>query len=580
MIGGYGNDLFSFASGWGQDTILGDQGDSTEDGGKDMLDFSGMASGVSVTFTGSEDGTAASGSDSLTFDNIEAVQGGSGDDTFNAAADSSGLTLSGGGGADSITGGSGADTLAGGMGNDTLYGGTGADSIAGDDGNDYIDGGSEDDIIWGGTGDDTILGGTGNDIVAGEAGNDSIDGGAGADTVRGGTGDDLIWGGDDNDALYGDDGNDIIAGEAGNDLVDGGAGNDLISGGTGTDTLKGGTGSDTFSFYGGDGIDVVQGGEDPDNSDTDALDFSNADQGFKVTFSGAEAGSFASATTDSTGSFTEIERIVGSNYADSIDASADTSGIELHGGSGADTLIGGSGADHLDGGTGNDSLASGAGNDTLSGGAGADTYALSDGGGADTVADFDITLVGSTTTDQLDVSGLTGADGNPVNAWDVTVSDVGGNALLTFPDGTSILLNGVAPASVTTAPQLHSIGIPCFVAGTMIDTPSGPRAVETIRTGDEVLTAEGQPITVIWAGGKTFDAADLATCERLKPIVFRPSSIGNARELRLSRQHRVVVDTIEGPRLVAAGGLAAARGFGARIAKGCRKVSYRHLLLT
>ncbi|MER5174034.1 Hint domain-containing protein [Thioclava kandeliae] len=191
-----------------------------------------------------------------------------------------------------------------------------------------------------------------------------------------------------------------------------------------------------------------------------------------------------------------------------------------------------------------------------------------------------MTLVGSTTTDQLDVSGLTGADGNPVNAWDVTVSNVGGNALLTFPNGTSILLNGVAPASVTTAPQLHSIGIPCFVAGTMIDTPSGPRAVETIRTGDEVLTAEGQPITVIWAGGKTFDAADLARCERLKPVVFRPNSTGNVKELRLSRQHRVVIDTTEGPRLVAAGGLAAARGSGARIAKGCRKVSYRHLLLT
>ena len=76
-----------------------------------------------------------------------------------------------------------------------------------------------------------------------------------------------------------------------------------------------------------------------------------------------------------------------------------------------------------------------------------DWYADTDGDGA--------------TNDQLDVSALRDLEGNPVDIWDVTVSDDGsGNAILTFPEGETVPLQGISPAQMT-GPQMNAMGIPC-----------------------------------------------------------------------------------------------------------------------
>lgn len=98
-------------------------------------------------------------------------------------------------------------------------------------------------------------------------------------------------------------------------------------------------------------------------------------------------------------------------------------------------------------------------------GGGRDTIMLADGSGSDTVQAFDLIDSGDgTTNDQLDVSGLTDADGNAVNVDDVTVSDtIGdgtGDAILTFPNGESITLSGVSAADVSSNAQLEAMGIP------------------------------------------------------------------------------------------------------------------------
>ncbi|MDV7269964.1 Hint domain-containing protein [Thioclava sp. A2] len=218
---------------------------------------------------------------------------------------------------------------------------------------------------------------TGNDLIDGGAGNDTIFGSSGNDTIYGGTGDDSIGSfastdlGDD--LMFGGDGNDTIIAGAGNDTVYGDAGDDQLSGADGSDTLYGGDGSDTFLITDDHDYDLIVGGEG--GTDTDAISFANyaSALGVSVTFSGDGAGGYDYFGTTGYGDFSEIEQIWGTNYADLIDASLDSSGVLLAGQGGDDTIIGGSGDDSLWGGDGNDrfDVAQG-GSDTIDGGAGYD----------------------------------------------------------------------------------------------------------------------------------------------------------------------------------------------------------------
>ena len=77
--------------------------------------------------------------------------------------------------------------------------------------------------------------------------------------------------------------------------------------------------------------------------------------------------------------------------------------------------------------------------------------------------------------------------------------------------------------------------VACFVSGTRIDTPAGPRAVERLREGDLVLTRGGKAVPVRWTGSRrVIGHASFA------PIEFARGVLGNERVLRLSPQHRVV----------------------------------------
>ncbi|WP_162177261.1 Hint domain-containing protein [Thioclava indica] len=247
----------------------------------------------------------------------------------------------------------------------------------------------------------------------------------------------------------------------------------------------------------------------------------------------------------------------------------------------ADSIQGGQYADSLQGGALNDTIDGGSGDDQITTGAGADTLVFSDGDGADSVSDFDMSDDGAGhTVDQFDVSGLTDGNGNPINAWDVTVSkDGGGNAVLSFPNGESIVLKGVSPAQVSTAPQLNAMGIPCFVAGTLIATPAGPRAVETLRCGDLVCTRDGPPMPVLWAGARSLSYDDFLREPRMRPIEFCTQALGNYAPLRLSAQHCVWLPDGSGGALGRAAHMAACRWGGARVMRGVRAVHYSHILL-
>jgi Ca2+-binding RTX toxin-like protein len=401
--------------------------------------FLGVTSGLSIRGSGGSDTVLGSvGKDEIYGgDDNDYLLGQGGDDTIYGQA-----------GFDIIFGGSGIDTISGGGLNDTIFGGIGNDIITGDDGEDYLYGEDDNDTIKGGYGFDVIYGQAGDDIIYGEgvtvdAGgndltvapapgvgiNDTIFGGIGNDTIYGGIGDDYLLGEDGNDYLYGGVGTDFIYGGIGGDALIGEAGNDYLVGqdgddglysGDGIDYLEGGTGNDIL--YGGNNDDFLYGNIGIDNLNGDAGDdFLDGGDG---------------------------DDILRGNDGNDV----------LFGVEGDDYLNGIEGNDYLYGGNGNDRLIGYTGSDFLIGGAGSDTfeyYFMTDAG--DTITDFNSETGG----DKLNLSYLfntsLGIASSSVNTNYLKFTQSGANALCQIDqDGTGAAYGFVTMATLNnvTASQL------------------------------------------------------------------------------------------------------------------------------
>lgn len=81
--------------------------------------------------------------------------------------------------------------------------------------------------------------------------------------------------------------------------------------------------------------------------------------------------------------------------------------------------------------------------------------------------------------------------------------------------------------------------LPCFVAGTLIDTPTGPRPVQDLRPGDLVLTLDNGVQPIRWVGSREIEARD-----NFAPIRICAGSYGATADVLLSPQHRVLVRDI------------------------------------
>ena len=79
--------------------------------------------------------------------------------------------------------------------------------------------------------------------------------------------------------------------------------------------------------------------------------------------------------------------------------------------------------------------------------------------------------------------------------------------------------------------------VPCFVAGTLIATPAGERAVETLRAGDLVLTRDDGAQPLRWIGSRT-----IAATGDFAPVHIHAGALGDHRALSVSPQHRVLID--------------------------------------
>lgn len=145
------------------------------------------------------------------------------------------------------------------------------------------------------------------------------------------------------------------------------------------------------------------------------------------------------------------------------------------------------------------------------------------------------------------------------NEYEVTLYDDAGNQYrmvgVSITQGYSIQVVGVTfdgafPPPGTTLHYIQGVStyagtgqtltIPsapvCFLAGTLIETPDGPRTIETLSAGMQVLTLDGGVQDIRWIGRN-------AVCGlgKLAPICIRAGALNNRRDLFVSPNHRILL---------------------------------------
>ena len=480
VLGGSGDDTLwgssadnSLLGGAGNDTLDGGSGNDTLIGGAgfDIAYYSSVSGPITVDLA-SGTATGAVGNDTLS--GIEAVLGGSYNDTLSGDANAN--SLNGGSGDDVLDGRAGNDTLTGGGGNDTIYASSGHDVVYGGSGTqDRIDfsnatsgvtvnlgdtsaqnpGGGIDEItlaggdiegLVGSDFDDSLAGntqGSGNDnYVDGGAGNDTISGGNGTNTLLGGAGDDIISGGSVSDTLDGGSGNDSLFGGNGDDSYIYSGGNDTITETGGNDTLSLGA-SDTVSDAYTDGTDIWL-----------VLSSGNTIRLKEFYFNGGSLETLSYTTLSKI--YTIVTGETGSGGNDLIAGSAT-----------GETLTGNGGDDLVFAHDGNDTVIAGSGNDTYWGGNGNDTvdYSYVSSGVTANLATGVITGLGSDM-----VSGIENISGSQGN--DILTGDSGDN-LLDGNGGSDTLVGGGGNDTLNGGGGVDLADYSAATAGVTVDLTSG-----------------------------------------------------------------------------------------------------------
>ncbi|MCV2446828.1 calcium-binding protein [Paracoccus sp. DMF] len=305
----------------------------------------------------------------------------------------------------------------------------------------------------------------------------TVNSGAGNDTIRGTNGSDVIDPGTGNDRVFGGGGNDLLMPSQGNDYGHAGAGEDNVRWGNngsmgpiyniGHDTLVGGAGHDLLNLWAkGNGENSV---------------------GVNVVFTSASTGRASYPQANGTVVFSEFEQFWTHEGRDTVTAAnatigANRQGIMINTRWGDDRITGSAGNDTIEGGDGADTINGGRGNDfismfediTAANGAGVprdaarDVLVLQDGFGSDTIRAFQ---VGGANGDVLNVSALHDAAGNRIDVGDVRVSSQGSSAVLSFPNGERLVLEGVNAGTLTRA-MLVKLGIPAAGSAQASETAS------------------------------------------------------------------------------------------------------------
>ncbi|MBL4916564.1 Hint domain-containing protein [Szabonella alba] len=156
------------------------------------------------------------------------------------------------------------------------------------------------------------------------------------------------------------------------------------------------------------------------------------------------------------------------------------------------------------------------------------------GTGGDRIAGYTITdvWVGDTIT-------VRNTSGGPTyTITGVTYYIAGGPALFMATDGTNLQSVRFRSSTFVNESTEYQVGaVPCFTAGTRIESASGPVAVEDLQAGDLIVTRDNGLQPLRWLGCTTVPAQG-----EHAPIRFAPGVLGNRRALLVSPNHRMLVE--------------------------------------
>lgn len=86
--------------------------------------------------------------------------------------------------------------------------------------------------------------------------------------------------------------------------------------------------------------------------------------------------------------------------------------------------------------------------------------------------------------------------------------------------------------------------VPCFTPGTHIATRQGPRAVEELRTGDQLLTRDNGFCPVLWVGRSRYKLSNANGGARLQPVLIKAGAFGDGvpqSDLLVSPDHQLLL---------------------------------------
>ncbi|WP_292024974.1 Hint domain-containing protein [Maritimibacter sp. UBA3975] len=144
--------------------------------------------------------------------------------------------------------------------------------------------------------------------------------------------------------------------------------------------------------------------------------------------------------------------------------------------------------------------------------------------------EFQVTLFGPDGTSYT-MLGISITEGYSTNVVGVTFA--GGHP----PPGTTLTyIRGESSYGGSGGSTEISDTVPCFLAGTRIDTARGAKAVEELRAGDLVQTLDRGLQPLRWVGAST-----VCGLGPQAPILLRKGALGNHADLYVSPNHRILV---------------------------------------